>query len=200
MNQIETAGRCLAAILVLVLGLVPLAGRAEKYLSIAEAQRLCFPQAADFEEQLFHLDREQKESIEKGSQVKVQNANCRCRLARQGTNLLGVLFFDQVVGKHDLIDYVVAVSPEGKVLQVEVLEYREHYGDQIRQPKWRDQFKGKTASARFKLNDDIYNISGATISCRHVTEGVKRVLVTYERVVRPRLAATGRLPSTGVQP
>ncbi len=167
MNQIETAGRCLAAILVLVLGLVPLAGRAEKYLSIAEAQRLCFPQAADFEEQLFHLDREQKESIEKGSQVKVQNANCRCRLARQGTNLLGVLFFDQVVG---------------------------------RQPKWRDQFKGKTASARFKLNDDIYNISGATISCRHVTEGVKRVLVTYERVVRPRLAATGRLPSTGVQP
>jgi Na+-transporting NADH:ubiquinone oxidoreductase subunit NqrC len=30
------------------------------------------------------------------------------------------------------------------------------------------------------LNEGITNISGATLSCRHVTEGVRRVLATYE--------------------
>jgi len=101
---------------------------------------------------------------------------------------------DRVFGKHDVIEYGVALSPEGKVLQVEILEYREHYGGEIRDAKWRQQFKGKTAASKVKLNDDIFNISGATISCRNVTDGIRRVLSTFELVVRPRLAAVGRLP------
>jgi Na+-translocating ferredoxin:NAD+ oxidoreductase RnfG subunit len=105
-----------------------------------------------------------------------------------------------VLGKHEAIEYAVAVSPEGTALQVEILEYREHYGGEIRNAKWRDQFKGKTAGAKLKLNDDIYNISGATISCRNVTDGVRRVLATFELVVRPRLLATGRLQDRTSKP
>jgi FMN-binding protein len=43
-----------------------------------------------------------------------------------------------------------------------------------------EQFVGKTASAPLKLDADIRNISGATLSSRHVTEGVRRLLATYE--------------------
>ena len=124
----------------------------------------------------------------------------RIWLARKGTNLLGVFVLDHVFGKHDVIDYAVAVSPEGKVLQVEILEYREHYGGEIRAAKWLEQFKGKTASSKLKLNDDIHNISGATISCRNVTDGVRRVLATFELVVRPRLAPGGGLPDARPAP
>jgi H+/Na+-translocating ferredoxin:NAD+ oxidoreductase subunit G len=166
---------------------------AERYLTVAEAQKLCFPQAERFDSRTILLMEEQAKAVAKRSGVKVRNLGNRVWFARQGTNLIGVLFVDHVLGKHELIDYAVAISPEGKVMQIEVLEYRESYGHEIRGARWRAQFKGKTIAAKLQLNGDIYNISGATISCRNVTEGVKRVLATYELVVRPQLVAAGVL-------
>jgi Na+-translocating ferredoxin:NAD+ oxidoreductase subunit G len=172
---------------------------AERYLTIAEAQKICFPKADRFESQSVELSKEQIKSLEKNSGSKMVGKIVSYATAYQGTNLLGVVISDRVLGKHELIDYVVAVSPEGKVLQIEILEYREHYGGQVRESKWRNQFRGKTASAPLKLNEDIYNISGATISCRHVTEGVKRILATYEIFVRPHLASD-KLPRSATKP
>jgi Na+-translocating ferredoxin:NAD+ oxidoreductase RnfG subunit len=167
---------------------------AERYLSAAEAQKVCFPQADHFEARTVRLSPEQSRAIKQKAGVKVRDREARIWLARKGTNLLGVLVLDRVFGKHDLIDYAVALSPEGKVLQVEILEYREHYGGEIRAPKWREQFKGKSATSKLKLNDDIYNISGATISCRNVTDGVRRVLATFELVLRAGLSPGDGLP------
>ncbi len=191
MYLIKSAKGIVVAILVIAAGHRALA---ERYLSLEEAQKVFFPGADRFEAQTVQLTSEQSKAVEQKSGVKVRARESRIWLARKGTNLLGVVVLDHVFGKHDLIEYAVAVSPEGKVLQVEILEYREHYGGEIRSAKWREQFKGKTAASRLKLNDDIYNISGATISCRNVTDGVRRVLATFELVVRPRLDAGGRLP------
>ncbi len=193
MYLIKSAKGIVVAILVIAAGHRALA---ERYLSLEEAQKVFFPGADRFEAQTVQLTSEQSKAVEQKSGVKVRARESRIWLARKGTNLLGVVVLDHVFGKHDLIEYAVAVSPEGKVLQVEILEYREHYGGEIRSAKWREQFKGKTAASRLKLNDDIYNISGATISCRNVTDGVRRVLATFELVVRPRLDAGGRLPDT----
>src|ERR1044071_2202408 len=165
--------------------------RGERYLSLEEAQKICFPQADHFTEKTIRLTADEAKAIEQKSGVKVRVRESRTWLARQGTNLAGVLVLDHVFGKHDLIDYVVAVAPDGKVQQVEILEYREHYGGEIRNSKWRGQFQGKNAASHLRLNDDIYNISGATISCRNVTDGIRRVVATFELVVRPRLAAGG---------
>ena len=41
------------------------------------------------------------------------------------------------------------------------------------------QFVGKTSASPLKVNGDIRNISGATLSSMHVTEGVKRILAAY---------------------
>jgi Na+-translocating ferredoxin:NAD+ oxidoreductase RnfG subunit len=182
----------------LVLTLV--GAQAERYLSVEEVQRVCFPQANLFEAQVLRLTADQSKSIEEKAHVRVRSSICRIWFARNQTNLLGVLVVDQVLGKHELIDYAVAISQEGKVQQVEILEYRENYGSRIRDAKWREQFKGKSAGAKLSLNDDIYNISGATISCRSVTEGVRRVLAMFELVVRPQLVGSGRLPDAAARP
>ena len=172
----------------------------ERYLSLAEAQRVCFPEADRFEAQTIRLTAEESKAIEQKSGAKVRAPESQIWLARKGTNLIGSFLLDHVFGKHEVIEYAVALSPQGKVLQVEILEYREHYGGEIRNAKWREQFKGKTAGSKVKLNEDIYNISGATISCRNVTDGVRRVLATFELVVRPQLLAAGRLPNGVVKP
>lgn len=171
------------------------ATQAERYLTPDEARKLCFPQADHFEERVHHFTAEQKQSIARQAGTPVRLRGQRYWLARQGTNFLGVLVADHVLGKHEIIDYAVALAPDGRVLQVEILEYRESHGSEIRGAKWREQFKDKTTKDKLRLNGDIYNISGATISCRNVTEGVKRVLATFELVLRPALGAD-RLPAT----
>ena len=92
----------------------------------------------------------------------------------------GWFIVDEVVGKHEFITYAVGLNANGSVKQIEVMDYRETYGGEIRNENWRAQFVGKTSQSPLKLDRDIKNISGATLSCRHVTDGVKRLLAFYE--------------------
>jgi Na+-translocating ferredoxin:NAD+ oxidoreductase RnfG subunit len=50
----------------------------------------------------------------------------------------------------------------------------------VAEQQWRQQFVGKTAHDPLKLNRDIQNISGATLSSKHITDGVKRVMYFYQ--------------------
>ena len=96
----------------------------------------------------------------------------------------GWFIVDRVVGKHEFITYAVALTREGAVRSVEILDYRETYGGEVRSPAWRQQFVGKRFGAAVELGKDIRNISGATISSRHVTDGVRRLLATWEVVLK----------------
>ena len=96
--------------------------------------------------------------------------------ARQGDAVLGRVIVDAVVGKFEQIDYAVALDASGKVLAVEILTYRESHGAEVRLPAWRNQFVGKTTADPVKLGADIANISGATLSCTHITDGVRRLV------------------------
>jgi Na+-translocating ferredoxin:NAD+ oxidoreductase RnfG subunit len=134
---------------------------AVRYLSIEEAQKAAFPSA--------HFTEVQAGRVWK---------------AEAGGKVAGLFVFDRVIGKHLYIDYAVALSPSGAVQRVEILEYRESYGGEIRSPSWLAQFVGKTVGSALKINGDIRNIAGATLSSTHVTEGVKRILASYGKGVR----------------
>lgn len=181
-----------AATLLVVLS-TALPAQAKRYLTTAEAQKLFFPQADAFEERILRFSPEQAVAIEKQSGVKVRNSGQRFWLAKKGDELQGLVVIDFVTGKHETIDYTVALTPSGEVKGIEILEYRESYGGEVRGKRWRAQFEGKTVASPLKLHDDIHNITGATMSSRHVTEGVKRVLFTFEVAIRPLLHADGGL-------
>ena len=153
---------------------------AQKYLSIEEAQQLCFPEATRFEPLELSLSENQRDRIELASDVPVKHEHVKMWRVFHLTEDQGFLVFDQVIGKHLLIDYVVAISPERKVKQIEILEYRENYGAEIRDSTWRQNFVGKTSKDSLKLRKDIPNISGATYSSLHVTEGIRRVLAMID--------------------
>jgi Na+-transporting NADH:ubiquinone oxidoreductase subunit NqrC len=80
-----------------------------------------------------------------------------------------------VIGKYELISYAVAVNPDATVRQIEILTYRESHGFEIRSPAWRKQFVGKSAQAGLAIGEGISNISGASLSSSHVTDGVRRI-------------------------
>ena len=102
---------------------------------------------------------------------------------RSGGKRAGWFIVDRVIGKHDFITYAVALSTDGTVRGVEILDYRETYGGEIRNPNWRRQFVGKRPGSALRLDQDIKNISGATLSSRHVTDGVRRLLVTWQMLL-----------------
>ena len=110
--------------------------------------------------------------------------------ARQGDAVLGRVIVDSVLGKFEQIDYAVAVDAAGKVLAIEILTYREGHGAEVRLPAWRNQFVGKTAADPVRIGSDIANISGATLSCTHITDGVHRLVAWAARhPVAPKAAA-----------
>jgi Na+-translocating ferredoxin:NAD+ oxidoreductase RnfG subunit len=156
---------------------------ATDYLTIPQAQQALFPEADRFLDATVELDAGQRAAIEKLSGVRQRwKKQAVWRAEKDGVHL-GWLIVDDVIGKHEFITYATALSPDAKVLGIEILSYRETHGHQIRNAEWRNQFVGKTLADPFKLDQDIPNISGATLSCRNVTNGVKRLLALQELVL-----------------
>lgn len=171
-------------------------GFAQEYQSIEEAQRTLFPQATRFEADRFPLTEEQVARIETDSGVSVYQPEVSSWTARNTKGEIeGYVLLDNVIGKHEYITYAVGLNAEGSVRGVEILTYRESIGGEVRDPQWRQQFAEKNAKSTLRLEQDIQNISGATLSCKHVTEGVRRIAVTYEVAIKPRVQAVATLPA-----
>jgi hypothetical protein len=151
------------------------------YLSVEQAQQLMYA-GHSLTPLPVVLTKENIAAIEHDSGVKVYAGSLRAWKADDG----GYFFVDAVIGKHDLITYALALTAEGKVRQTEILEYREAYGGEVRSAKWRAQFAGRQHGDAVRIGRDIQNISGATLSCEHVTDGIRRILATYAIAIAGR--------------
>ncbi|MFT6333026.1 MAG: Na+-translocating ferredoxin:NAD+ oxidoreductase RnfG subunit [Lentimonas sp.] len=149
------------------------------YLTIDQAKEVLFENSSMEAIEVF-LTKEQMKSIRKSSKTRVRNSKMNIWKTRNGDWFI----VDNVVGKHEYIDIAVSISKAGKVQGVEVLTYRETYGDEVMNKKWLAQFLGKDNSEILKLDQQIKNISGATLSCRHITDGVNRLTHTWDQVLK----------------
>ena len=153
------------------------------YLSVDQAQKVLFPKATQFQKQDVKLNDSQTSKIKELAGVKQRNESPGVWNVKAGDKTIGQFFVDEVIGKHEFITYGVAVSTEGEVVGIEIMSYRETHGGQIREEGWRKNFKGKKISDPFKLDKDVPNITGATLSCRNVLDGVKRILVLRQVLI-----------------
>lgn len=171
----------LLSVATLSLGTVPAvyAAPAKIYVSVQQAQQLMYG-AALFTPQPVILSTEVQKSMRDASSVSHPFDGSRIWKTESGKWFI----VDEVVGKHEMITYALGLSAEGVVEHIEILEYRESYGYEVAVASWRGQFVGKTVQSKIKLNQDIENVSGATLSAKHLTDGIKRVLVMYELVLK----------------
>ncbi|MES2318465.1 MAG: FMN-binding protein [Pseudomonadota bacterium] len=150
------------------------------FMSLAQTQSLLFPGAKSFVEQRLNLSEEQRDRIKAMSGVRQRSAQLKFWRAERDGMLLGWFIADEVIGKHEFISYAAGIGIDGKVIGIDILDYRETHGGQVREAAWRKHFAGKSLSDAFKLDDDVPNISGATLSCRNLLDGVKRLLVVHK--------------------
>lgn len=147
---------------------------AEVYFDVQQVQAALFPGVKLSPIPLL-LSNEQMRDIAQRSGIGVSDPRPHVWQAENG----GWLYIDRVIGKHDYITFALALNADGSVRKVEIMEYREGYGGQVRNERWRDQFIGKDAAHVPQAGGDIKNISGATLSCSHLTDGIRRLLVTH---------------------
>lgn len=155
--------------------------RATTYLSVEQAQEAIFP-GAKFTADFKNLSGADIARIEKESDATVYSREVKCWKVDRG----GWFIVDEVIGKHEFITYALGLDAGGAVQGIEIMDYRETHGGEIREPAWRAQFHGKKDGDILKLDEDIQNISGATLSCKHITDGVRRLLTFYELVLKGR--------------
>ncbi len=161
------------------LAVLSVSAYATSYLDAEQVRQVLFPGVA-FEQVQAVLSPAQQQAIAGRAGVPVRVAQLRLWRGAGGELVL----VDDVIGKHDRITYALGLNPDGAVKGVEIMDYRENYGHEVRGAAWRGQFTGKTSGAAVRVDEDIRNISGATLSCRHVTEGVRRLLATWEIALR----------------
>jgi FMN-binding domain len=165
--------------------IAPISSHAKIYVSIEQAQALLIPNQALTPTPLL-VTKELQEKLRLASGIRHPFQGDQIWQAKDGSWFV----VDEVVGKHEMIQYAVALSPRGAVLGVEILQYVESYGYEVANPSWRKQFSGKQVNDPIKLNQDIQNIGGATLSCKHLTDGIKRVVMLYELALKDQTPQT----------
>jgi Na+-translocating ferredoxin:NAD+ oxidoreductase RnfG subunit len=157
----------------------PIFAQAKIYVSSEQAQQILFPNKVLSKSPIIITD-DLQEKMRAASSIRHPFQGDRIWRSSDG----GWFVIDEVVGKHEMITYAVALNAKGSVLGIEVLEYVESYGYEVAEAQWRKQFVGKTINDPIKLNQDIQNIGGATLSCKHLTDGVKRITVLYDLTLK----------------
>lgn len=157
---------------------------AADYMSIEAAQHALFSQADRFEEIVLSLNAAQKESVMKLAGPQPPHRSLRAWRALRGSVVLGYVFVDEVLGRQDMITYAAGIDHAGRLGALEVLSYRESHGGEIRGTAWRNQFEGREGLDHLRFGTDIKNIAGATLSCEHVTQGVRWLTALWQVTLR----------------
>ena len=163
---------------------------AADYLSVESAQHLLFAGADHFEEVVLALNPAQKQTVAQLAGPQPPHRSLRAWKALHGAELLGYVVVDEVLGRQDMITYAAGIDRSGQLSAVEVLSYRESHGGEIRGTAWRNQFKGRHGLEQLRFGADIKNIAGATLSCEHVTQGVRWLTALWQVTLHPEAGAT----------
>jgi thiamine biosynthesis lipoprotein len=100
------------------------------------------------------------------------------------------------IGKTEPITFMVGMNDQGKVTDVVVMVFRENRGWEVKEKRFLNQFRGKSLRNSIRVDEDIINYTGATLSSKAIARGVKRALALlnafYLGVANPTAAsATG---------
>lgn len=153
---------------------------AEVYLTEEEALKLMFPKSERIKKDIVRVSADKKKVVEERIGWKFPENDFEVFIGETGPQIDGYALIQNTIGKHKPMTYMVGVDNTGHVLNVELLVFRESRGSEVRTKRFNAQYEGKTVADPVRLNKDIINISGATMSVRSMTAGIKRVLVLVD--------------------
>ena len=158
---------------------------AETLLTEQQAVKIALPKSGSVQAESKSLSVAQKEDMEHRTHLKFPENEYKWFVGSSNGNLDGYAVVLNELGKHELITFIVGISPKGEVTDVVVMEYRESRGKEVREKRFLSQFYGKKRTDPIQVNRDIVNYTGATLSSHAIARGVKRALLLVELFYPP---------------
>nr|MBI3613922.1 FMN-binding protein [Nitrospirota bacterium] len=152
----------------------------EEFLEEEEALKTMFPNSERIRKEILRLSPDQKRTVETIIGWKFPEESFEVYVGETGAIVDGYAMVQNTIGKHKPMTYLVGVDNKGRVINVELLVFRESRGSEVGTKRFNYQYEGKTVLDPIRINKDIINISGATMSVRSMSAGVKRVVVLVD--------------------
>jgi len=172
--------RRLIAVSFLTLFFFGMANAETIYLKPEEALKLAFKGSKEVVLEKRILTPAQKDLAEKSAGSPFEKSEWKIYVGRTSDHIDAYAIIDHETGKMEPITFMTVISPQGSVRSVEILAYRESQGSEVHEPRFLKQYQNKTLSSPLRPGQDIQNISGATLSVRAVTAGVRRDLAVWD--------------------
>jgi hypothetical protein len=153
---------------------------AEVFMTEEDAVKIMFPKSERVRKTTIRLSREKKDLIEQRIGWKFPEDSFEVHIGETSDKIDGYAMVHNTIGKHKHMTYMVGVDARGACTDVELLVFREAKGSDVGRKRFNAQYEGKTVFDPIRINKDILNISGATMSVRSINAGVKRVLVLID--------------------
>jgi hypothetical protein len=152
----------------------------EEFMTEEDALKTVLPKSQQVRKELIRLTAEKKELIEQRIGWKFPEDSFELYIGQTGDKIDGYAMIHNTIGKYKPMTYMVGVDAKGTCTDVELLVFRDAKGSEVRTKRFNAQYDGKTVADPIRINKDIINISGATMSVRSMSAGVKRVLVLVD--------------------
>lgn len=149
---------------------------AQVYLTKDEALSIYLGEKV--ERKTIFLTDEQINSIQQKAKAKVES-----KILTYYASPRGYAFFETRTIRTMPATFIVVMTPSGTVSAVEMLAFYEPE-DYLPPKRWMNTFQQKTINDDLWLKRGVYNIAGATLSASAITESVRRLLATYELVIK----------------
>jgi H+/Na+-translocating ferredoxin:NAD+ oxidoreductase subunit G len=153
---------------------------AEQYLTEAQALKIAFPQSQSVTAETRVISDDDRQEIKKRYGIEIPSTSARIFSGRSDSKVDGYAVIANEIGKSEPITFIVAIDPLGKVQAVAIMEFRETRGWEVKEPRFLRQFHGKKSTDHLRVNDDVINLSGATLSSYAVAKGVKKAVVLVD--------------------
>ncbi|MFQ5712624.1 MAG: FAD:protein FMN transferase [Candidatus Scalinduaceae bacterium] len=151
------------------------------FLSKEEALMKVFPDCDEVVYDEIILTDEEKEQIQDRLKRKIFEDSFITYIGINSGKVVGYAIITEEIGKFHPYTFIVSVNPKGKIRDIAVLVYRESRGAEIAHKRFLYQFKGKSLKSPLRINKDIINITGATMSVVTMCTGVKKVLAVIDQ-------------------
>ncbi len=189
----------------LLLGLVLLAAPAasqdestQVFLGKQQALAHVFPGATRVTELRHLLTAAETEAIQARLSARLEEGGFFLYAAERDGAPLAYAAIVAEVGKVRPITHIVEVRPDGACGRVAVMIYRESHGADVASPRFMAQYEGKTLADPIRLDKDVINVAGSTLSAHAICRGVRKALAAVQVVLLDRdLAARAALLASG---
>jgi hypothetical protein len=151
-------------------------------ITVDEALKLAFP-ASTVKRQTIYLSKEQIAQARKLAGVDIPSALVYPYVAMKDGEIMGIAYFDAHVVRTLPETIMMTVNLEDRIQRIEVLDFNEPR-DYVPKAAWYQQFVGQRLDDDLALKRNIRSIAGATLTARHTTDAVRRMMALHHVIKR----------------